>query len=189
MQELTKNKLNSFVELIAQGIACWQKAGEIVVELIDEDGMTVEDVAAASQYLTCDIVGRFEQMGRKQLLPSLLTADYPAAKYLARLPYSEQERLAAGQVELLLLNNGNVEILKCQTQNLTSQQCRQVFHRGAVRDPGAQRAFLESERERLSIAAVEPVRSPYVIRKGKVFFNCACELTATELKRILKDLR
>jgi hypothetical protein len=190
MQIENKNrKITEFVALITQGIECWNKAGEIVVQLLDEQELTISEIAQTSEFLTEDIVTRFEQLGRKQLVPSLLVADYPAAKHLVRLPYSEQKRVVETSVDLLVCNGKETSVLKVSVENLTPAQCRQVFDGDQVRSTGAQRAWLEDKRSSQEIRDV--LSSPgalYQVRGKRVVFKRPCELSAGQLAQIIAEI-
>ncbi len=190
MQIENKNrKITEFVALVTQGIECWNKAGEIVVQLLDEQELTISEIAQTSEFLTEDIVTRFEQLGRKQLVPSLLVADYPAAKHLVRLPYSEQKRVVETSVDLLVCNGKETSVLKVSAENLTPAQCRQVFDGDQVRSTGAQRAWLEDKRSSQEIRDV--LSSPgalYQVRGKRVVFRRPCELSAGQLAQIIAEI-
>lgn len=182
--------ISEFAALITQGLECWAKAGEVVVALIDEHGLTVPEIAGSSSCLTEAIVGRFESLGRKQIVPRLLVADYPAADHMIKLPYSEQARLQDGAVELLIITESGTETLQVAPENLTPAQCRQVFDRGAVRSLAAQRAFIESrneaDRAKGKVMSSLPV---YSVRGRKVIINHPCELSARQLASILSEIQ
>jgi hypothetical protein len=189
LEQQKKNELiSAFTDLINKGIECWKAAGEIVVSLIDDYEMDIEDIATASKYLTQDIVGRFEQIGRKQIIPDLLVAGYPASNYMLRLPYSEQKRLAENSVELLIAGEKESSSLMVTIENLTADQCRQVFEGNKVRSLAAQRAWLEDrtlkERQKTTIRDTEPA---YTLNKKKVIFNRPCEMTRQQLAKILSE--
>lgn len=190
MQIENKNhKVTEFVALITQGIECWNKAGEIVVQLLDDQGLTISDIAQTSEFLTEDIVTRFEQLGRKQLLPRLLVADYPAAKHLVRLPYSEQKRAVENSIDLLVCQGKEASTLKVSAENLTPAQCRQIFDGDQIRSIGAQRAWLEDKRTCQQIRDV--LASPealYQVRGKRVVFKRPCELSAGQLAQIIAEI-
>lgn len=185
----TPNKLiDEVVALIGKGIECWQKAGEVIVQLLDEHEMTVADIAEKSAYLTEDVVTRFEQLGRKQIMPNLLVADYPAARHLVRLPYSEQKRALESSVELLVMDGKTPTTLKVAVENLTPQQCRQVFN-GHIRSIGAQRAYLEEKRAEQEVApAIRQAHELYKVRGKRVIILQPCELTARQLANIIAEI-
>jgi hypothetical protein len=189
MKQIQKPLITEFVALVTQGIECWNKAGEIVVRLLDEHNMTIADIAETSELLTEDIVTRFEQLGRKQLIPCLLVADYPAARHLVRLPYSEQKRAVETSVDLLVCEGKETSVLKVSVENLTHTQCRQVFDGDQVRSIGAQRAWLEDRRATQEIRDV--LSSPgalYQVRGRKVVFKRPCELSAGQLAQIISEI-
>jgi hypothetical protein len=181
--------VSEFCSLVNTGIEAWTKAGELVVKLIDEHGLSVSAIAQASSYLTDEIVGRFEQLGRKQIIPNLLISDFPASKHLFRLPYSEQKRLIDGQVELLVVTDKGTETLMVDTENLTPAQCKQVFDRTAVRSIGAQRAYMESKREEFRVnSAIQESEPFYKVRGKKVIFTKPCEISSRQLAQILAEI-
>lgn len=189
MKQIQKPLITEFVALVTQGIECWNKAGEIVVRLLDEHNMTIADIAETSELLTEDIVTRFEQLGRKQLIPCLLVADYPAARHLVRLPYSEQKRAVETSVDLLVCEGKDTSVLKVSVENLTPTQCRQVFDGDQVRSIGAQRAWLEDRRATQEIRDV--LSSPgalYQVRGKRVVFKRPCELSAGQLAQIISEI-
>ena len=189
MKQIQEPLIPEFVALVTQGIECWNKAGEIVVRLLDEHNMTIADIAETSELLTEDIVTRFEQLGRKQLIPCLLVADYPAARHLVRLPYSEQKRAVETSVDLLVCEGKDTSVLKVSVENLTHTQCRQVFDGDQVRSIGAQRAWLEDRRATQEIRDV--LSSPgalYQVRGRKVVFKRPCELSAGQLAQIISEI-
>ena len=189
MKQIQKPLITEFVALVTQGIECWNKAGEIVVRLLDEHNMTIADIAETSELLTEDIVTRFEQLGRKQLIPCLLVADYPAARHLVRLPYSEQKRAVETSVDLLVCEGKETSVLKVSVENLTPTQCRQVFDGDQVRSIGAQRAWLEDRRATQEIRDVLSSPGPlYQVRGKRVVFKRPCELSAGQLAQIISEI-
>jgi hypothetical protein len=151
--------------------------------------MTISEIAETSEFLTEDILTRFEQLGRKQLIPRLLVADYPAARHLVRLPYSEQKRAVEKSIDLLLFDGKDTSVLKVSVENLTPAQCRQVFDGDEVRSTGAQRAWLEDKRATQEIRDV--LSSPgalYQVRGKRVVFKRPCELSAGQLAQIIAEI-
>jgi hypothetical protein len=190
MQLENQNPLVSeIVSLITRGIECWSKAGEIVVKLIDDHLMTIPEIAGNSEFLTEDIVARFEQLGRKQILPQLLVADYPAAKHVIKLPYSEQSRAVDAGVELLVMGDEGHSTLKVAIGNLTPLQCKQVFAKDAIRSLPAQRAYIESQKTDNEIKnRVFNNEAIWKVTGRKVVFFKPCQMTARELAQIIAEI-
>ena len=190
MQLENQNPLvGEIVSLITRGIECWSKAGEIVVKLIDDHRMTIQEIAGNSEFLTEDIITRFEQLGRKQILPQLLVADYPAAKHVIKLPYSEQSRAVDAGVELLVMGDEGHSTLKVAIGNLTPLQCKQVFAKDAIRSLPAQRAYIESQKTDNEIKnRVLNDEAIWKVSGRKVVFFKPCQMTARELAQIIAEI-
>lgn len=176
--------------LITAGLEAWQKAGAVVVRLLDEAGMTLEEIVAKADcdVITVDVLSSFERIGRKQVLPKLLVSPFPAARAMQRLPMSEQQRLMDGTVELVLLRDGKVDVLQVRPEHLTRQQVKQVFERGMVRSLAGQRAWLEEQLTDKEQAKAVKQAVPWIVRHGKVIFREACEMTRQELAMLLTQL-
>lgn len=179
-----KQKINQISTLITQGIESWVKAGEILVEILDSQETRIQEISIEIG-IPVGILGKFEMLGRKQIVPNLLIADYPASRYMQRLPYSEQERLEGESIELLA-SDGKDKIL-ISPKNLTPSQCKQAFSSRAVRDLGEQRAWIESCKMKSKIDVVESGMS-YHIEKGQVIFDRGCVMKASQLLSILAQL-
>jgi hypothetical protein len=190
MQLENQNPLvGEIVSLITRGIECWSKAGEIVVKLIDDHRMTIQEIAGNSEFLTENIIARFEQLGRKQILPQLLVADYPAAKHVIKLPYSEQSRAVDAGVELLVMGDEGHSTLKVAIGNLTPLQCKQVFANDAIRSLPAQRAYIESQKTDNEIKnRVFNDEAIWKVSGRKVVFFKPCQMTARELAQIIAEI-
>ena len=181
----TSSKIEAFVSLVTKGIECWQKAGEIVVEMID-GGATVEEIASSSEYLTGDVVRRFEQLGRKQIVPRLLVSSFPASKNLFKLSYSEQKNAFESGVPILIEGG---EVLNVAVENLTPLQCRQAFDKDRVRGIAGQRAYIESVKTEESLnAIISDSDSLYTIRGRNVIFSKPYRISAKQLAQILASI-
>jgi hypothetical protein len=166
------SRINKFASLIQQGIDAWNKAGEILVQMIDEDPEVVEAIANAHPHITKEILARFEKIGRKQVIPDLFLSEAPGIRKLRSLPYSVQKHYADHPVEVLVVNNGKQEMLKVDAKNLTSGQVAQVFTLDGVRDTAQQRAYLLDKATQSSFPKLSE-SLPYRIKGGEVQFqNC-----------------
>lgn len=188
-----QNKARAFVEAVNHGLQSFVQAGEIIVDLIDNDGLereTIVDLASkiSGAPISLDVVRTFEKVGRKNFRPELAIASYPAAAALRRLPYGEQGKLLSSGVEFLTAK-GDIIILN--VANITDLQKRQIFlPDGGVRGIAAQRAWVESEKTRLALAdGVKPISSsPWTIRKGRVTFNEGVEMSRKDLMVLLTQM-
>lgn len=172
---------------IQDGINAWERAGREIVNLIDINRLSLEEIAekADCDIITPNVLAQFERIGRGQVMPKLLVMDFPASRHLQRMPLSEQKRLIDGAVELLVIRDNGTDALMVNTKDLTKDQCKQVFSKDGVRSLGGQRAFIEDRRKKIPCTTSTP---SWQIKSGKVIFNSACELTRQELAVILAQL-
>ena len=181
------DKLSLIKNLFHQGVLAWISAGEMLVQLIDEDGKTLEEINDTLE-MPLDVLATLEKIGRKQINPQLLLSDYPAARQIERLPLSEQDRLMIEPVDVLICGDGNTDVIKVQVQHMTREQVRQVFARNYVRPINEQRAWIEGQRKP---QAITQHGLPYEInvRKHTVVFRTGCEVTRSELARLVAQLQ
>lgn len=182
----TSSRIAELQQAIFTGVEAWKKAGHLVVEIIEKDGLALAEIADQSE-LPLDALSQLEKIGRNQLVPQLLLAEYPAARKMGQLPMSEQERLMLEPVEVMVMKEGVPDTLRVPVRHLTGQQVRQVFASNHVRTLSEQRQWIESQRP-----SNEPVKVdvPYILtRKGSVIFHQGCEMTAKELLRIAAQLQ
>ena len=177
----TLSKIDRISELLNQGIQCWREAGELLCQHLDA-GASINEVAEQSK-VPQSVLEQLERIGRKQILPCLLISDYPAARMMEKLPYSEQSRLQDESIPLLLDTN---EILNVAADEMTKRQAKQAFAPGHVRSISEQKAWLAEQR---SIAVpLVTIQTPYTVGRGKVTFHSACEMSRSVLLRILGEL-
>ena len=181
-------KAEQFKKHIADGIEQWTKAGEIVVSMIDDDGMTIDEICEhCGGAVNAGIISRFEQLGRRQILPQLLVSNYAAVKHMTRLSYSEQKRAIEG-VPLVIVKDGGIDNLNVKAENLTPSQCRQVFDGSSIRSIPAQRAWIESERERIQGSSTPDVEGDYKAVGRRIVINRPCSLSQKDLVRMLSEI-
>lgn len=187
IETIHDKEINEFAELVQQGIECWFKAGQIVTRAIDSDPEWASKVTARYPQLTAEIIFRFEQIGRRQMLPQLLVSDCPGYRALRRLPYSMQEAVMSRGVEVLTCHNGDYDALMVEPINLTSNQCRQVFAANRIRSLAEQRALVESyelKNRPVKATAIQP----YKVRNGRLIVNTPVEFSRKDLARILAEM-
>lgn len=180
----------ALAEEINNGINSWIKAGEIVVRLVDEHGATLDQIAEYIPAVSVEILQRFEQIGRKQVVPNLLVAGYPAARHLISAPYSDQTHAIEKGVEVVIHVDGKYDVLNVKVENLSAAQCRQVFTGSGVRTPAAQRAYIESIGLGMKAAKPgKPESTPYtIVSGGRIAFREGCVLTRSELAKLLAQI-
>jgi hypothetical protein len=179
-----KGKYEQLVKYIQQGLDSWVKAGEVIKNLIDQDGHSVVDISEATG-IPIPVVGKLESLGRKLILPQLLIAAWPAASLIPQLSYSQQEKVVEEGVDLLLENG---DTLKVKAENMTYHQAKQVLGGGSIRSLPAQKAWLEEEKRKAVTSIKKQATATYQVKGGRVFITTPCQLTQKDLLRMLQEL-
>ena len=151
-----------------------------------DSGAQAETIAEQAG-LPLDIVFQFERIGRKQLVPELIVADFPAQRAMSKLPFSEQERLLGRDtISVCVIKETGVETLQIPARNLSKAHVKQVFDEGRLRTVGEQRSWLEAR----AAANAEPPRTnadPYVVRRDELIVG-GVTFTKKQLLRIVADM-
>jgi len=189
MDEARQKAITQFRQLLSQAVRNLAEAGNVCVHMMDNLGMSAQEVAEQSGGGK-DVIIQLERIGRKQLNPILLTVNYPACSYMTRIAKSDQDRLLSGPLEVLIVGkNDEVSILQIDAENLTFDQCRQVFDRNKVRDIPAQRAWIESQKAKAIRNATPGNPSPYSIDgKSVIIHYASTRLTPKQLVRMLNEM-
>lgn len=181
------DKIKQFTDLVRQGVEAWIKAGEILVELVDDDPQVFDKIISDNPHLNAGILGRFELMGRHALHPQLLLHDSPGYQKLSQMPFSVQERYLDEPLPLLVETPTGTDTLMVSARNCTPSQARQLFASDRIRTEGEQKAWLVSQRTKKS--RLKSVAVPaWSVKHGKVFFAEGAGFTAGELATILTQL-
>jgi hypothetical protein len=184
--EKKTDKLAEIKNALTAGCLEFVRAGELIVEALEEGGLSLAGISDAID-IPIDVLSQLEKIGRHQLSPQLLLAEYPAARKLERLPMSEQERVMIEPIEVLVLRDGQTDTLLVNVQHMTPAQTRQVFAANHIRGLSEQRQWLESQ---VKTGDTVKIETPYVLtRKSTVIFHQGCEMTAKELLRIAAQLQ
>lgn len=162
------------------------EAGKIVCDILDDDPGAIDKIVKGCPSMTPEMVVRFEQIGRKQLHPSLLIFEGHGPDRLARLPFAVQEKYSKEPVPLLVKTDSGWDTLNVDIRNLTKAQSEQVFSREGVRSEAAQRAWIE---DKAAKKHAPPARAnlPWRISGHSVVFMEPCTLTRRELAKILAE--
>jgi hypothetical protein len=182
-----KKQIAEFIELFQTGVNAWIKAGELLVQMVEEDPHIYDYIIQQCPTLNAGILGRFEQMGRKTLHPQLLLSASPGFSKLSKLPFSMQERYLTEPVPVIVHTDTGTDVLLIEAKNMTKEQANQVFAPGRIRTEGEQKAWLIQQRSN-SAKPVGGNVSPWRIKNGRVEFQAGATLSAGELATIITQL-
>lgn len=185
--KLANNRIAEFIETYQKGVDAWVKAGEILVEMVEQDPDVFEKIVEKCPSINIGALYLFEQMGRKMLHPRLLLSDSPGYQKLATLPLSLQERYIDEPVPLVVETENGTDILLVKAREMTAGQARQAFGNGRIRTEGEQKAWL-IDRASKNAKPVGTNVAAWKIKAGRVEFQAGATLSAGELATIITQL-
>jgi hypothetical protein len=185
--KIQQQNIDRFITLFQEGVEAWIKAGEILVQMVEEDPYVYDYIIAKCPTLNAGILGRFEQMGRKTLHPQLLLTASPGFSKLQRLPYSMQERYIEEPVPIIVHTDEGTDVLLVRAKDMTKEQANQVFAPGRIRTEGEQKAWLMQQRSNNARNVTEAAQMPWKVKGGKVIIN-GVEFTRKQLHVILAEM-
>lgn len=181
-------KLNEDEKFILDGLTnIVQNAAAVaerVRQLIAKDPEWVDNFCERAPGFTPSFLRRISLLGVKES-PQLLFTSSAGAAALRRLPLDIQEKHATEPVELLL---ANMETLCIDIHNLSPLQASQVFASDHVRSLAEQRAWLEDQATRKSVARVVKPDMPYRVVKTDLVIMEPCKLSRKQLMQLLSEM-
>ena len=173
-------------DLIFSGLNMWVKAGEMLVEMIDNDPNAIKRICKANPRLTKPMLNKFEKIGRKVYDPRLLLRNCAGYTKARRLPYSAQQDILKNKVKIAVSPTSSDHRL-VDVGEMTPAETRIAFTNEGVRSITEQRSFLKSQEKPKGIKMNDS--SPdYVIHKGKVTFRHDVTLDVAGLAAILSQM-
>jgi hypothetical protein len=180
--------ITSFIALFKDGVEAWIKAGEILVELVEDDPHAYDYIIQQCPQINAGILGRFEQMGRKTLHPQLLLTSSPGFARLQRLPFSLQERYITEPIPLIIHTDDGTDMMLVQAKNMTKEQAAQCFAPGRIRTEGEQKAWMMQQRSNAARPVNKDSAPAWTIKGGRVIFREGTSMSAGELATIIAQL-
>ena len=181
------SQIDRFVNLYVKGSEAFVQAGEILVELVDNDPHTYDYILRKFPTLNPTILNKLEQMGRKTLHPQLLFNNSAGYSKLQKLPYSLQERYIDEPIPLVVHTENGTDILLVKAREMTKEQANQAFATGRIRTEGEQKAYLIQQESNDAKNVTPPIITPWKIKGAKVEINGVL-FTRKELAGILAQM-
>ena len=176
-------QLRSNLTIFADAI---QTIGQLVVELIDVHKFTPKEIADKLDVANIgeDEIANMARVGRNQLHPRLLAADYAAAGALRWLTIEDQTQvLEAEVVDVVTLGPKDEPVTQTiKLSNLNPVQVAQVFNVprlsngrfASIRDAAAQVAWIEEQKTKRAIKqAGKQSSAPWEIVNGNLIISKA----------------
>jgi hypothetical protein len=181
------SQIDRFVDLYVKGSEAFVQAGEILVELVDNDPHTYDYILRKFPTLNPTILNKLEQMGRKTLHPQLLFNNSAGYNKLQKLPYSLQERYIDEPIPLVVHTENGTDVLLVKAREMTKEQANQAFATGRIRTEGEQKAFLIQQESNAAKNVTPAMQTPWKIKGAKVEINGVL-FTRKELAGILAQM-
>lgn len=181
------SQIDRFVNLYVKGSEAFVQAGEILVDLVDNDPHTYDYILRKFPTLNPTILNKLEQMGRKTLHPQLLFNNSAGYSKLQKLPYSLQERYIDEPIPLVVHTENGTDILLVKAREMTKEQANQAFATGRIRTEGEQKAYLIQQESNAAKNVTPPIITPWKIKGAKVEINGVL-FTRKELAGILAQM-
>ena len=173
-------------DLIFGGLNMWVRAGEMLVEMIDNDPNAIKRICKANPKLTKPMLNKFEKIGRKVYDPRLLLRNCAGYTKARRLPYSAQQDILKNKVKVAVSANSSDHRL-VDVGEMTPVETRIAFTNEGVRSITEQRSFLKSQEKPRGIK-VSDTTPDYIINKGKVTFKHDVTLDVAGIAAILSQM-
>lgn len=159
-----KPPIEKFVSLVQAGIELWSSAGQLLVEMVNNDPNVYSEIMKRATFITFEMLLAFEKMGRKQIYPPLLMDNSPGAKRLLELPYDIQERFCKEPLDVVVevMESGEVKKQHKYVKELSEFESRMVFNGDSVRSIPDQADFKKTHSPR--------GRQPYTKKEDKENF-------------------
>lgn len=178
--------IKQFAAAMADSANAIAKAGTIYHTAITEHPSARQAFAQAMPGIPSALWANLSRVGSGALNPKLLTDCTPGARALCYCDPLTQDLYLTGPVTVAV---GNGDTMKISIDKMTSEQARQVFHNGAVRDVAEQRAWIETQKTRAAIAdkPVVDLVNDIFVAKGVLHVG-SVKLTRKDLLKYLQQM-
>jgi hypothetical protein len=137
------SKIVELAQAIKDGGDAMQRAGNIMVELVDADPHVYDYITKQCPSMTPGMLNTLERIGRGQIIPALAMDNSPGSRKLKSLPISLQQRFETEPIPLIVMRNDEPDVLLVKREDMTAAQANQAFRNGRLSTEGEQRAWIE----------------------------------------------
>jgi hypothetical protein len=146
------SKITELAQAIKDGGDAMQRAGNIMVELVDADPHVYDYIVQQCPSMTPGMLNTLERIGRGQILPALAMDNSPGSRKLKSLPISLQQRFETEPIPLIVMRNDEPDVLLVKREDMTAAQANQAFRNGRLSTEGEQRAWIEDYKMKANTA-------------------------------------
>lgn len=188
MQTLTKpfqSKIESFGAALADIKNGIERAGKLVVEMLEENESTFE-ILCGQYRVSLPFLEALERVGRGQLDPRLLQdgSDTAWRAISQALPIEQQRKLIDAAIPVAVRDNGGVRIENKRLPEITAREASIVIGDGKIRTADEQ---IELLKQKAATQAAKSLR--YEIRGDRVRFHDGAEFDWSGLMEIANKIQ
>ncbi len=181
---ISKDHVNEFVQLINKGVEAWVKAGEILVEMIEEDTNAYDRIMMKDPRIKYETLCLIEKLGRKQIHPNLLFDNSYAAKTkIPNLPYCKQAECYESPLEVVKMVSSRVSVDRKKASEMTRFEADLVFSKTSIRTVQEQVDLIKSKKFEISFAPPS-----YEIQGKFIKFRANTSFSREEIEEIISKL-
>jgi hypothetical protein len=183
------NAIERFREAFKDSAEKLAKAAEVYYAAIIEHPTARDAFAKAFPQIPSSFWANMARVGSGEMDCRLLLDATPGGRALTYCDSATQAHYLANPVPMAVVGAGKGDSMLVSIDKMTSEQCRQVFNRGAVRDLAEQRAWIETQKTRAAIVnppAVDPVNDVFV--KGGLLHVGGVKLDRKQLLKYLTQM-
>lgn len=184
-------KIEQFIHAFAEGKAAFERAGKIIVELVDSDPYVYDYIGQACPQMTPQLLRMFEDIGRGKVLPSLAFDNSEAARIMRRFPLPMQARLETESIPLVVrTTSGELDVRLVKLADMTKDQRAQAVDKDRLRTEGQQRAMLDDQAAKAAIVEIKATATvmPWTIKAGVVTFSAGAKMDRKQLAQLLAQM-
>ena len=184
-KKYTKREIERLFEKLKKALNNWVDgtlaAGQAYVELQQAAPEKLEKVKELFAYLPPVLWADLEKVGNGVLHHVLVRDASATGECLRRLPFSQQTQVMEKGAEMLTADGSTLIV---HPMNMTSSIRKQLFHKGAIRDKAAQRAYLEAQKLKVSVKRGQCLTPRLQIgAKGEMVFPDGSYISKAEAAR------
>lgn len=146
LSEPVRKLADEFLAALHQGIAAWENAGKILVQLVDLDANIFRKLIQLQPWLDGDVLTSFYRIGKGKLYPPmLLLPNCPAFDRICTAPIETQIAACSAPIEVVeSVGKEGPRVMKVWAKELNRNQAEIVIRNGVIRSVEDQVATIKA---------------------------------------------
>ena len=190
IQLLADDNVENFIGLINGAADSLLKAGQMLARLVANDPDIITQIKERAKNIPPSFLTKLLMVGEGSLHPALVMNGCAAYRQIAKLPYSQQERIIKANAVEVVVDAQSGDAIKVPVIELDPSQVKQVISEEGLRSRDAQQAYLRKQGfANAHKQAVKQVDThPYKLTHNGVDVLRPCHLSKSDLLRLLTEI-